>query len=194
MMPYSSDELVRHVEAIIRDNPRMITSFRPKLVSDEMWEYAIAMEPSLFPECKKKTYNIASIAISADGFHIGNIDPINYTGEQFSKLCELAVQQNPKSIVAIPKEFRTRNLLAYAYAREPELIMQEKKLTDDMIASIIDHNPSLIQHVVDPTEEIMIHALSKDPRVIVHFTTITPRVLEYFEENYPEYAAMILHQ
>jgi hypothetical protein len=181
------------MEEVLKTDPRMILTFKSKLVTDEMWEYAIAMDSSLFTACKRKTFRIASIALAVDGLHLGNIDPINYSGDQFAKLCQIAVEQNPKAIVLVPKEFRNDKLLAYAYSRDPELLLSEKKLTTNMVMSIIDHSPSLIQYVVNPTDDMIIHALEKDPRVIVYFQHISPRVREIFEENYPQYASMLLH-
>lgn len=192
MMPLTDQEIQKKMEDIIREDPRMIVAFRPKMITDELWEYAISLEPSLFTACKVKSYRLASIAISLDGLHLGNIDPIDYTGDQYEKLCNIAVRQNPKAIMLVPKEFRTDELLAYAYAKDPELLLSEKKLTESMLASIIDHNPSLIQYVVDPTDELIIRALRKDPRVIVYFATISDAVKDFYEENYPQYAAMIL--
>lgn len=193
MKSLSSEELAQKMEDIIKEDPRMILTFRTKLVTDEMWEFAIAMEPGLFTECKRPSYRIAAVAMASDGFHIGNIDPLLYTGEQFKKLCAIAIQQNPKAIVAVPKEFRTEKLLSYAYSRDPELMLQEKQLSKGMVEAIVEHNPSLIQYVVDPNDDIIITALSKDPRVIVYFTSISDKVRDYFEETYPQYAAMVLH-
>lgn len=193
MAELNFETLRQKMEDVLKEDPTMILAFRTKLVTDEMWEYAIAMEPSLFTECKRKTFRISLVAMSADGLHIGNVDPITFTGEQFTRLCEVAVEQNPKAIALIPKEFRTERLVSYAYSRDPELLMSEKKLTSGMVLSIIDHNPRLIQYVVDPTDEMIIHALSKDPRVIVYFTHISDEVRNYFEETYPQYASMFLH-
>ena len=192
MQPLTDHELQKKLEDILRDDPRLIVAFRPKMISDELWEYCISMEPALFTECKVKSYRLASIALSMDGLHLGNIDPIDYTGSQYEKLCNIAVHQNPKAIMLVPKEFRTDEMLAYAYAKDPELLLSEKKLTESMLASIIDHNPSLIQYVVDPTDDLIIRALRKDPRVIVYFATISDVVRDFYEENYPQYAAMIL--
>lgn len=193
MTPLSNEEMNDKMEDIIRDDPRMILAFRSKLITDEMWEYAVAMEPSLFRECKKKTYRIAVAAMTADGFNLGEIDPINFTGDQYKKLCEIAVSQNPKAISLVPKEFRSNEMQSYAFATDPELLLSKKKLTADMVEAIIDHNPSLIQYVDSPTDSMMIRALKKDPRVIVYFPIISDDVRAFYEENYPQYAAMLLH-
>lgn len=193
MNPLLPDEMTSKMEEILKEDPRMIVSFRPKLVTDEMWEYAVAMEPSLFKECKRKTYRISSIAISSDGMNLAELDPINYTGDQYRKLCHLAVKQNPKAIALVPKGFRSDELVSYAYAADPELLLSEKKLTESMVEAILDHNPSLIQYVVEPTDDMIIKALSRDPRVIVYFPIISDRVRHFYEENYPQYAAMMLH-
>ena len=193
MSPLTPEELRDKMEAILKDDPRMILSFRSKLVTDEMWEYAIAMDPSLFSECKKKTFSIASIAISTDGLNLGNVNPLNYTGEQYKRLCNLAVKQNPKALMLVPKEFRSSELLSYAYAADPELLLSGGKLTENMIKAILDHNPSLIQYVVDPSDDLIIRALTKDPKVIVYFPIISDKVRAFYEENYPQYASMLLH-
>lgn len=193
MTPLSVEEMNEKMEDIIRDDPRMILLFRSKLITDDMWEYAVAMEPSLFRECKKKTYRISVAAMTADGLNLGEIDPINFTGEQYKKLCEIAVSQNPKAIALVPKEFRTNEMQSYAFATDPELLLSKKKLTADMVEAIIDHNPSLIQYVDSPTDSMMIRALKKDPRVIVYFPIISDDVRAFYEENYPQYAAMLLH-
>lgn len=188
------DDIQKGIEDIIRTDPKMIISFKSKLVTDEMWEYAIAMEPRLFPLCKKKTYRICMLALARDGFYLSDVDPINYTGDQYKSLCRTAVEQNPKAIAIVPKEFQSKDLVAYAYAQDPELMLNEKKLTPSMLESIIDHNPSLIQYVVQPSDELVIRALERDPRVIVYCKNVTEKVRDYLEETYPQYAAMFLHQ
>lgn len=177
----------------IKQCPSMILTFKSRYITDEMWEYAIAMEPQLFSECKEMTYNLATTALMLDGMNLASIDPIHFTEEQYRKLCRLAVEQNPKAIVAVPKEFRTDELRSYAYARDPSLLLCEKKLDEDMIIAILDHNPGLIRYVVNPTDEMMIKALSKDPRTVVYFVNLPDKVKEFFEETYPDYAAMYLH-
>lgn len=193
MVPLTNEEMVEKMEDILRNDPRMILSFKTKLVTDDMWEYAVAMEPSLFAECKRKSYRICSAALATDGLNLEYIDPVNYTGEQYKKLCHMAVQQNAKAIMLVPKEFRTRELTSYAYAADPELLLSEKKLTASMVGDIIEHNRSLIQYVVEPTDEMIIRALTKDPRVIVYFPIISDQVREFYEEHYPQYAAMFIH-
>ena len=191
--PKTLKEVRERMMEVVKQCPSMILAFKSRLVTDEMWEYAIAMEPALFKECKHKTYRLAAVAITLDGFHLGNIDPVNYTESQYENLCKLAISQNPKAISIVPKEFRTDELVSMAYARDPSLLLSEKKLSEDMVISILDHNPSLIRYVVNPTDEMMIHALRKDPRTIVYFATISDTVRAFFEENYPQYAAMYLH-
>lgn len=193
MAPLTEHEIQEKMAEIVRADPRMILTFKSALVTEELWEYAVNTMPELFPSCKRKTYRISVAAITADGFHLGNIDPLNFTMEQYQKLCELAVSQNPKAIAVVPKEFRTEELSSYAMARDPELLLQKKQLSEDMVTSIIDHNPGLIQYVVDPTDAMIIRALRKDPRVIVYCKTISPAVRDFYEENYPQYAAMLIH-
>ena len=178
---------------MIKQRPYMILSFKAKLVTDEMWEYAIARDASLFTECKRRTYHMAAIALGQDGFLLGELDPVEYTGEQYQSLCRIAVNQNPKAITMVPKEFRSDELVSYAYAKDPSLLLSEKKLSPEMVNAIIDHNPGLIRYVVDPTDDMMIHALEKDPRTVVYFATISDRVKEFLEERYPQLAAMYLH-
>lgn len=189
----STTETQDRIMEVIKQCPSMILTFKSRYITDDMWEYAIAMEPRLFAECKELTYNLATTALMMDGMNLASIDPIKFTEEQYRKLCRLAVEQNPKAIVAVPKEFRTEELRTYAYARDPSLLLCEKKLDEDMIIAILDHNPGLIRYVVNPTDEMMIKALSKDPRTIVYFATLSDKVKKFFEETYPEYAAMYLH-
>lgn len=191
--PVTTEQFQERMMDVIKQIPSMILTFKSRLVTDEMWEYAIAMEPSLFKECKRKTYALASIAVSLDGFHLGNIDPVNYTESQYQNLCKMAINQNPKAISVVPKEFRSNELVSMAYARDPAILMSEKKLSEDMVIAILDHNPGLIRYVVEPTDDMMIHALKKDPRVIVYLAVIPDKVREFIEETYPQYAAMYLH-
>lgn len=193
MSPFNVQEVQKKMSDIIRDDPSMILTFRSKYVTDDMWEYAIIQDPTLFKECKTKSYRVCVAAVTVDGFNLEYIDPVDFNGSQYKKLCNVAVRQNPKCIVLVPKGFRTDELLAYAYAQDPELILSEKKLTDSMVMSIIDHNPSLIQYVANPTDDMIIHALQKDPRTIVYFPIISDKVRQFYEENYPQYAAMVLH-
>ena len=188
----SQEDLHLKMEETLKHDVDMVLAFRPKLITDDMWEYVVATKPELFVACQKPSFRIAMIAVSRDGFHIGNIDPINFTTDQYQKLCNAAVEQNPKAITVIPKEFKTTQLIGYAYARDPELILSEDRLTETMVESIIDHNPSLIQYVRDPDDDLIIRALEKNPKVIVYFPMISDRVRNYYEERYPQYAAMML--
>ena len=106
MIHLTTEKMQVKMEEVLKADPRMILTFRSKLVTEEMWEYAVSMEPALFQECKNKTYRIASSAIMADGFNLEHCDPIKYTGEQYKKLCTLAVRQNPKAVVIVPKAMR----------------------------------------------------------------------------------------
>ena len=193
MPSLTEEELTAKLNDIVRDDPRMILAFKSSIVSEELWELAVSMMPELFVYCKRKTYRITVAAITADGFHLGNVDPLNFTVDQYTKLCELAVTQNPKAIAAVPKEFRSEKLVSYAMSQDPELLLQRKQLTPDMVEAIIEHNPSLIQYVVDPTDDMIIRALKKDPRVIVHCPFISRKVRDFYEETYPQYAAMLIH-
>lgn len=193
--PCFSDVQIKDVVTeVIQQNPDLIFAFKPKYVSANDWEMAISLKPALFAKCKEKTPHLCILAISLDGFNIEYVDPVEHSETFYMNLCKAAIQQNPKAIVAIPKEFRTRELRAMAYALDPELLINEKKLTESMITSILEHNPSLIQYVVDPTDDMIIKALSMDPRVIVYFKSISPTVKQYFEEYYPQYASMLIHE
>ena len=103
----STTETQDRIMEVIKQCPSMILTFKSRYITDDMWEYAIAMEPRLFAECKELTYNLATTALMMDGMNLASIDPIKFTEEQYRKLCRLAVEQNPKAIVAVPKEFRT---------------------------------------------------------------------------------------
>lgn len=183
-------ELIKHH---IQDTPELIFAVKPKFLDPEEVEYAISKKPELFRRWKDKTFNICMVAVSLDGFNLEYINPEEYSEEQYRRLCWTAVEQNAKSIVVVPKDFRSKELKAYAYAHDPELLVSENKVTDSMLESMIEHDPSLIQHVEDPSDELIIKALTKDPRVIVYFRTISSRVKDFFEERYPQYAAMVIH-
>ena len=189
----SDAELSELVSKVVRTNPDMIFTFKPKFLVIEDWESAINANPAIFARCKNKTPNLCMIAVSLDGFNMEYIDPAEHTESFYLQLCKTAISQNPKAIAAIPKEFRTKELRAMAYAKDPELMMNEKKLSQSMIEAILDHNPGMIRDVVDPSDDMIIRALSKDPRVIVYFKSISPRVKDFFEEYYPQYAAMLIH-
>ena len=180
-------ELAR--QAVIA-NPELILGIRPKYLTDELWEFAISANSSIFQHCKTKPYAICMAALSIDGFNLTHIDPLRYTGEQYQNMCELAVQTTPKALLIVPKEFRSKKMKASAYANDPELLSTEKKLNDGMIKGILDHNPSFIRQVDNPSDDLLIYALGKDPRCIVYFENISPRVRDFFEEHFPQYAAM----
>lgn len=180
-------EIVRHA---VMTNPELILGIRPKYLTDDLWTFAISANHEIFKYCKMKTYSICMTALEVDGFNLEYIDPLRYTGEQYQNMCELAVQTTPRALAMVPKKFQTKKMKAYAYANDPELLSSEKKLTDNMIKTILDHNPSFIRQVDNPSDDLLIHALARDPRCIVYFENISPRVRDFFEENFPQYASM----
>ena len=107
----TADEMLKQMEEIIKEDPRMVLAFRPKLVPDRLLEYAVAMCPELFPHYRHPSYKVATAAIRADGFNLEHIDPVEFSGEQMRKLCFIAVEQTPKAISVVPKEFRTNDLV-----------------------------------------------------------------------------------
>lgn len=191
--PITEKEIKAAVSRVIQTAPDMIFAFKPKFLSPEDWEMAISIKPSLFIKCKVKTPSLCMLAVSIDGFNLEYIDPIEHEYDFYQDLCMTAIAQNPKALIVVPKEFRTKKLLALAYANDPELLISEKRLSPAMVESILEHNPALIQYVVDPTDEMIIKALSLDPKCIVYFKTVSPRVRNYFEEYYPQYASMLIH-
>lgn len=189
----SEREIAELVKRHIQDNPELIFAVKPKFLHPEEVEYAISKKPELFRRWKEKTFNLCMVALSLDGFNLEFIEPEEFSAEQYERLCWTAVEQNPKSIVLVPKDFRTKELKSYAYAHDPELLLSENKVSESMVESMLEHDPSLIQYVENPTDELIIKALTKDPRVIVYFRTISSRVKDFFEERYPQYAAMVIH-
>lgn len=188
-----TDELKALIEKTVKDNPKIILAIKPKYLTEELWEYAVASSVGIFSACKKKTYGICTVALAIDGMLLGLIDPIHYTGEQYQNLCDIAVMQNPKAYTLVPDEFRTREMIAYVYSKDPEMMLSEKSLSADTVMSVLKRKPSFIQYVVEPTDEMMIVALDADPRVIVYMNRIPDKVRDFFEERYPEYAAMFIH-
>lgn len=191
--PFSDKEIKAAVSRVIQTAPDMIFAFKPKFLTQEDWELAITAKPSLFAKCKSKPPSLCMLAVSLDGFNLNYVDPIDHDYDFYQDLCMTAISQNPKALAVVPKEFRTKKLLALAYANDPELLVSEKRLTPAMVESILEHNPGLIQYVVDPTDEMIIKALSLDPKCIVYFKTVSPKVRDYFEEYYPQYASMLIH-
>ena len=189
----SEKELAELVSQHLDTAPELIFTVKPKYLTSEDWENAIYKKPELFRRCKDKYYGLCIVALSLDGLNLEFIDPAEYTVDQYDTMCEIAVKQNPAAILLIPKEFRTRELRAYAYSKNPELALKDKKLTVGVVETMLDHNPNLIKDIDHPSDDLIIRALSKDPRVIVYFQTLSPRVKEFFEERYPQYAAMIIH-
>lgn len=177
---------------IISKYPEAILMLRPCFVSENDWELAITLKPSLFSKCPSKTVGICMAALSVDGLNLEHIDPTRYEDKAYREMCYTAVEQNPAAIALVPKAFRSRELKGLAYSKDPNLIMG-KKLSTETILQMIRHRPSLIQDVKEPTDEMIITALSGDPRTIVYFKSISPKVKEFYEERFPQYAAMLIH-
>lgn len=184
------DEFTHRIMDIIINDPEMIPAFKPKYITDEMWEYCIDKDPSIFIYCKCPSARICFKVLSIDGFYLENIDPTNYSEEIYRKMCRIAIETTPKAYPLIPKEFRNDKLKAVAYSRDPELLLSEKKLTPNMVEEIVLHNPSLIQYVENPPDDLIIKVLDKQPKAIVYFSSLSDKVKEWYDENYPEYASM----
>lgn len=177
---------------IISKYPEAILMLRPYFISENDWELAITLRPTLFTKCPNKTVDICDTALSVDGLNLEFIDPRKYGEETYRQFCQTAVEQNPAAISLVPKSFLSKELKALAYSKDPNLMMG-KQLSEDVILQMLKHRPSLIKDVKNPTDEMIITALMGDPRVIVYFTYVSPRVREFFEERYPQYAVMLLH-
>ena len=113
--PKTLEEVRERMMEVVKQCPSMILTFKSRLVTDEMWEYAIAMEPALFKECKHKTYRLAAVAITLDGFHLGHIDPVNYTEFQNVNLSKLAISYNATATILVPTAFRPYQLQPLTY-------------------------------------------------------------------------------
>lgn len=187
----STEECRRNISTIIMTAPEMIVSFKTKLVTEDMWDYCIERDPGLFIYCKKPSLRLCYKAVNLDGMLIQNVDPTWFDKASYLNLCKVAVENNPKALIVIPKEFVSDDLKSYAYSRDPELLMSEKKLTPSMVEAIILHNPSLLQYVQEPSNDLIIKVLEKEPRAIVYLKVIDDEVRTYFEEHYPEYASML---
>lgn len=187
----SADECRRNINTIIMSAPEMILAFKSKLVTEDMWGYCLEQNPELFPYCKKPSAQLCYKVLSVDGMYIQDVDPTQFDKETYQSLCRVAVETTPKALVAIPKELVTDELKAYAYSRDPELLMSEKKLTPGLLESIVLHNPSLLQYVQDPSNELVIKVLEKEPRAIVYLQAITDEIRDFYEERYPDYASML---
>lgn len=193
-----SDKLLKKItsDIDIRDsiyqlltmNPFAIQSIKGSYLDDEMWKYAIDLEPTVFQYIdsykKVPSTKLCIYALKADGRNIQYIHPSRIT----DYMMDIAHQSCPTAhlLVAdnddedIPYEKKGYTVKEHTYIQN-----MENKMNDSIIAEL-RKNPNMIKDITDPTDEMKAVALISNPDIVLYFDELTPMMAELLEEYYPD--------
>lgn len=173
-------------------NPFAIQAIKGNYVDDEMWMYAIDLEPTVFQfiESYKKipSTKLCMYAVRADGSNIRYIHPSRIT----EHMMDVAHRTCPTAHLYVKhnhdKEGVTREKTLVPERSSYQESMEEKMT--NTILSQLRKNPSMIREIKDPTDEMKAVALVANPDVLLYFDELSPFMVQLMDEYYPDIASM----
>ena len=189
------DEDIRDsVYQLLTMNPFAIQAIKGSYVDDDMWKYAIDLEPIVFQyiDTYKKipSTKLCMYALKADGRNIQYIHPSRIT----ERMIEVAEKTYPDAKYVV-RELKSDSKESN---NEPFQIIKEKytyvqNMEDKMNTTILSElrsNPSMIKEIENPTDEMKAVALIANPDIVLYFDELSATMVEILEEYYPDVAPM----
>lgn len=175
------------IELIIQ-HPEYIPIVKDKYLTDDILEYCLMEEPSVFRYIPDPSTRIINTALGLDG---GNL---KYIKKKVRKELPMesfirALSSNPREALPyIPKNLLTEEMKAEIFDSSPEAIKESniKIAQDDFLKSRIKENPQNIKFVIDPSDELKCIALREDPNIALYYDELTPAMMDIIDEKYPE--------
>lgn len=173
---------------LITMNPFSIQSIKGNYLDDDMWKYAIDLEPSVFQYIdtykKVPSAKLCMYAIMADGKNIQYIHPSRIT----DYMIEIAQRTYPNAELLIQHDEDYEESTPVKEKSSYVESMESKMM--DTIISEIRQNPRIIREISNPTDEMIAVALITNPDTALYFDTLKPFMVDILEEYYPDIAPM----
>ena len=167
---------------MVAENPRDILLFKDQYITDDLWIFAIRLDPSLFRMVKRPSIKVCYAGIESDGMNLKHVKDVGY--EITPKMALTAVKSTPAAIFLVPKNMTTDDLIELACDKDPSL-MKEFKLKDSYINRKIKENPSVLQYI-DATEDQQLLAIKLSPYSCTYIKNPSPKVKQTLYEISPE--------
>lgn len=172
-------------------NPFAIQAIKGNYIDDDMWKYAIDLEPTVFQHIdsykKIPSTKLCIYALKADGRNIQYIHPSRITDH----MLDIARETYPNAHKLIQDDVEDEDNITYISNRKERTYVQN--MEDKMNATIISElrqNPSMIREIENPTEEMKAVALISNPDIVLYFDELSPTMVEVLEEYYPDIAPL----
>ena len=169
----------------------MILLLKNKYITDDVWEFCIEREPSLFKYMENPSLQVCYFALDQDGHNLKYIKN-KFTEIKINrKMAYIAIRNCPKAIFYVPKTLLDDELKELAFEQDPTLMESFDNVRPEFVEGLLLRNPSYIKFIKNPDEALVCKLLKDYPNIIVYFSTITNRMRETLEMYHPEILNLI---
>lgn len=185
------DKIKPKLLALIIDDPSTILLLKNRYITDDLWQFAITQEPSLFEDVKDPSVEICITALEADGANLKILKKKHRHIPITRKMAYAAVSNCPDAIKDVPKELIDNGLMELAFDGKPSLMLDFTKIRPAYITKTLRENPSYIKYVKHINENLVCDAMLENPNIALYFDVLTPKMKSLIETNYPEMVQFI---
>lgn len=186
------DEMRYDLSVELNNNPSLIRFVKKKFATDDMWDFCIEKDSTLFKYRKNPSYSFCIKALKLDGSNIRYIPNTRKHPMLCQELCEIAVRSSPRAILVIPNQYVTGDLIHLACDLDATLMLHYN-IDEPYAMARIQENPSIIQYLKNPSDLMKMTAIRKDPStaLLIPKKDWTLDMLNQLRRDYPEYANSI---
>lgn len=180
---FDKDDIKNDLFKVLFDKPHLIITIKKKYLNDDLWKFCIEREPSVFKYKQDPSPDLCHYAVCIDGTNIEYV-PKHVINAQ---ICYLAVKNNPKAILYVPKKYNTDELREIAFDLDP-CLMKNYNVREAYMIDKVRENPAIIKYIKNPPEHLICEAIKIDSNIILYFDFLTDRMLDVIDEYYPDIA------
>lgn len=181
----------RRILNLLIDNPSLILLLKNKYIDEDIWEFCLEREPSLFKHIKNPSIKLCNYAIELDGNNLKYILNKHSDIKVTRKMLYVAVDNCPKVIREIPEIIIDEGLKELAFDRDPSLMQYFNYIRKSYIEQRVKENPSIIQYIKNPDEELICKTLKEEPNIVLYFDKITPAMATIIDKHHPHLIPLI---
>lgn len=186
-MNINNDEFSKQrILGLLIEDPSMILLLKSKYITDDIWQFCIEHEPSLFKHMKNPSLDMCYFALEMDGHNLKYIRHKFKDIKITRKMAYIAISNCPKAIFYVPKDILDDGLKELAFELEPQLMKDFIYIRPEYVKKVIENNPTDIKYINNPDENLICEALIKEPNICLYFDTLTPKMKKAIEENHPQ--------
>jgi len=180
-----TEDTKQRIIKILIDDPALILLLKNKYIDDELWEFCLEREPSLFEHIKDPSIKMCNYALELDGNNLKYILNSENNIKITRKMIYIAITSCPKVIIDIPPIMLDEGLKEFAFDKDPSLMQYFDNIRSSYIKKRIKENPSIIQFIKNPDDALVEETLKYEPNILLYFDKITPNMFAIIEEYYP---------